>query len=145
MLNLTRQEKVVIQFLVACFLVGAALHLYRMRTDRATYEENIPDTAAAGSFRQVASQVDSEYVSLQSGQSRSSSAKSPISIQRKINLNTATKQDLMMLPKIGSVTADRIIGYRAQVGKFSKIEELKNVKGIGDKTFERIKGEITLE
>jgi len=145
MLNLTRQEKIVIQLLVACFLVGAALHLYRTRTNRTTYEKNFPDTVAADSFRRAANQVDSEYVSLPSDKNRSSTTKSPISIQRKINLNTATKQDLMALPKIGSVTADRILEYRAQIGKFSKIEELKNVKGIGDKTFERIKGEITLE
>jgi len=49
------------------------------------------------------------------------------------------------LPKIGSVTADHILEYRAQVGKFNRIEELLNVKGIGIKTFEKIKGEVTLE
>jgi competence protein ComEA len=145
MLNLTRQEKIVIQFLVACFLVGAALHLYKTRTDRIEYEENLHTKVAADSFQLQAMQIDSEYVVLRSDKDRASADKQTISLQSKINLNTATKQDLMSLPKIGAVTADRILEYRTRVGRFSNIDELKNVKGIGNQTFERIKGEITLE
>lgn len=145
MLNLTRQEKNVIQLLVACFLVGAALHFYRTRTNRTNYEENLQNTVTADSFRHLASQIDSEYVARQRNKDRSPVSESSISIQRKINLNSATKQDLISLPKIGSVTADHILEYRAQIGRFTKIEELKNVKGIGEKTFEQIKGEVTLE
>lgn len=134
-----------IQFLVACFLVGAAVHIYKTRTSRISNEKSLQQTALADSFQMHASQIDSEYTALRKTGHPATPTKSSIAIQHKINLNTATKQDLMLISKIGPVTADRILEYRNQVGKFSKIEELLNVKGIGSKTFERIRGEVTLE
>jgi len=132
----------VIQFLVVCFLVGTAIHLYKSRTNRDTDSTQLHNATVAASFLKEASQIDSEYTALQE---KKNIVKNATYTQRKINLNSATKQELMTLPKIGTITADRILEYRAQIGRFTKIEELKNVNGIGDKTFERIKGEITLE
>ena len=54
-------------------------------------------------------------------------------IQQTININTATSVELESIPGIGQVTAIRIIDYRSQHGKFSSIQDLKQVKGIGDK------------
>ncbi|MBQ3029465.1 MAG: helix-hairpin-helix domain-containing protein [Lachnospiraceae bacterium] len=63
----------------------------------------------------------------------------------KVNLNTAGKDELMSLPGIGEEKAERILQYREKVGSFQKIEEIKNVSGIGEAIFERIKGTITAE
>lgn len=62
-----------------------------------------------------------------------------------ININTATKEEIMVLPSIGDALSDRIIEYRESNGGFKNIEEIKNVYGIGGKTFEKIKDFITLE
>jgi len=62
----------------------------------------------------------------------------------KINLNSATAEQLASLPGIGSATAKLIIEHRTNVGKFNRIEELMNVKGIGDKKFEALKDLLTL-
>ena len=51
-----------------------------------------------------------------------------------VNINTATKKELMMLPGIGESKAEAIIEYR-KANKFKTIEDLKNVKGIGEKRF----------
>ncbi len=59
----------------------------------------------------------------------------------KININTATKEQLMGLDGIGEVLSQRIIDYR-KTRKFGSIEEIKNVYGIGDAKFEAIKNNI---
>lgn len=60
------------------------------------------------------------------------------STQGKININTATKEELQKLSGIGSVLAERIIEHRKS-NKFSSIDDIKKVSGIGDKKFEAIK------
>lgn len=62
----------------------------------------------------------------------------------KININTATKDQLTQLSGIGDKRADDIIAYREQHGGFKSIDELKNVSGIGDKTFEKLSSQITV-
>jgi competence protein ComEA len=63
----------------------------------------------------------------------------------RININTATLAELDKLPKIGPSIAQRIIDYRTKNGPFKKTEDLKNVSGIGDATFEALKDLITVE
>ena len=64
---------------------------------------------------------------------------------QEININTASMGELMQLKHIGPVLAERIIAYREEQGPFRKTKDIKNVKGIGDKTYEDIKKHITLE
>ena len=63
----------------------------------------------------------------------------------KINLNTATLQELDSLPKIGPVLAQRIIDWRDANGGFEIIDDVKKVKGIGDSVFNEINDQITVE
>lgn len=60
----------------------------------------------------------------------------------KINLNSATLEQLQTLPGIGPVVAKSIIDHRTKAGKFSRIEEIINVKGIGEKKFQKIKDRL---
>lgn len=59
-----------------------------------------------------------------------------------ININTATKEDLDTLPGIGPATAQKIIDYRQEHGNFSSIEDIKNVKGIGEAKFSKMQDKI---
>ena len=63
----------------------------------------------------------------------------------KININTATVDELANLSGIGKVKAEAIVAYRTANGKFKTPEDLTKVKGIGDKTVEKIKGELTVD
>ena len=64
--------------------------------------------------------------------------------QGKININTATEEELDTLPGIGPSTASKIIDYRKENGKFKSVEEIKEVSGIGDAKYEKIKKLITI-
>lgn len=66
-------------------------------------------------------------------------------IAYKVNLNTATKNELMSLEGIGDKMAERIIKYRAENGGFSSPQQIKNVQGIGEKMYEEIKNIIAAE
>jgi comEA protein len=62
----------------------------------------------------------------------------------KINLNTATVEQLQSLPGIGPAIAKSIVEHRAKAGKFNRIEEIINVKGVGEKKFQQIKDRLVL-
>ena len=62
----------------------------------------------------------------------------------KININTATQEELQMIKGIGPSTAMKIVDYREQVGTFSSIDELTQVQGIGDKKLEKVAEQITV-
>ena len=68
----------------------------------------------------------------------------------KLNLNVATEEQLMLLPKVGPAKAERIVAWRKKNGGFKRVADLRRVKGFGYKTFKRlepfldIKGDTTL-
>ena len=69
-------------------------------------------------------------------------AKAPVA--GPVNINTASPSELEALPGIGAKTAARIVEYRQKNGPFKKVEDLMNVRGIGEKNFLRLKPQITV-
>lgn len=78
-------------------------------------------------------------------ESVSSAAESGITEDGRININTAPKEELVLLDGIGEKLAERIIKYRTENGDFSVIEELSLVSGISEKTVENIRDKICAE
>jgi comEA protein len=66
-------------------------------------------------------------------------ANHPIKLESKININTATIEELNSLPLVGKTKAQYIIEYRITKGKFKSLDELDNVTGIGEKTIQALK------
>ena len=65
--------------------------------------------------------------------------------KQKVNINEAKQEDFEQLPGIGPSIAKKIIEYREQNGKFTSIDELQEVKGIGEAKFENIKEYVTIK
>jgi competence protein ComEA len=63
----------------------------------------------------------------------------------KLNINTATKEQLLDLPGVGEITAERILAYRAETGKFSNVDELRAIKGMSKKKVETLRPLITTQ
>jgi len=61
-----------------------------------------------------------------------------------VNINTAPAEQLERLPGVGPKTAARIVEYRQKTGGFKKVEELMNVRGIGEKAFLKMKSQLTV-
>lgn len=74
----------------------------------------------------------------------SRAAAKPAATTQVVNINTATAAELDALPGIGSKTATLIVEYRQKNGQFKKVEELMNVRGIGEKNFLKLKPQLTV-
>ena len=92
-----------------------------------------------------------EYITTKSGEGANENIEKEEKMENKVNkkttslvnINTATQTELETLPGIGPSIALKIINYRKENGKFSNVEELKNVNGIGDNKFEAMKKYVT--
>jgi len=63
----------------------------------------------------------------------------------RININKASLEELVQLPRVGEAVAKRIIDYREKNGPFKTVEDLKSVRGIGDKVFDQIRPSIRVD
>lgn len=89
---------------------------------------------------------DDEIITEENGENIIENIASSSSVNSsKININKATEEELKNLPGIGLELAARVVKYRTENGKFSNIEEIKNVSGIGDSKFEKIKELISVK
>lgn len=82
--------------------------------------------------------VNSGHVSLSAEDFSAETRNSRESMDYRLDINTATKSQLMELPGIGEVMAERIVAYRTEHGMFSSIDALLQVEGIGEKKLQQI-------
>jgi competence protein ComEA len=88
--------------------------------------------------------IASPSTSAAQGAKPAAASKARVTPAEPVNLNAATAAQLQTLPGVGASTAQRIVDYRQKNGSFKKIEELMNVKGIGEKSFLKLKPLITV-
>ena len=96
---------------------------------------------AAGAFAQTATPRTKPAASTEKG---AADKVAPDKAAAPINLNTATVADFERLPGIGAKVAARIVDYRTKKGPFKKMEELMNVQGIGEKSFLKLRAQLTV-
>ena len=146
MTELTKQEKWVFVFLCKS-LVSSYLIQY-MKQPNMDDPVHIISKTEKEEFKQAAIHAyssqgiqDNETANIAAGDATEKNIKDG---EELVNINTAVKQELMALPKIGSVTAERIIRFRDDFGPVHSIDDLAKIKGIGPKTVERLKTRIII-
>jgi comEA protein len=100
---------------------------------------SVPSAVSAGQAGMASAKAGTT-----SAKSGPTPAKARATAANPVNLNSASVAQLQTLPGIGASTAQRILDYRQKNGSFKKIEELMNVKGIGEKSFLKLKPLITV-
>lgn len=88
---------------------------------------------------------DEQRSLLMSSNFRSSGTENKTEVKKKLNLNTASENDLQNISGIGKKKAEDIVAYREEHSRFSSIDELKNISGIGDKTLEKLQEEVSVD
>lgn len=132
--SFTPQESKAIIFLVVVLLIGSGVTLYKKY-----HPDFAPEILLGREWskeKEIPESKQSVYIHADT---------SSIVSDRKINLNTATLEELETLPGIGIELGKRILAFREERGSFSSTEELQIVKGIGPKTYDRLKNLVSIE
>ena len=114
---MTKQEKLVIYFLIAMLVLGFAVKFYKAKANRINLKVEKVD-------------IDILKISKE---------------KNMVNINTAAARDLARLPGIGPGLAQRIVDYRDKNGNFISADDLKEVSGIGERRYQEIKDYIVVE
>lgn len=121
------------------------VNLPKIEAPQENYSESISEEAAAVS--QTAPNISTNIPDTAAIPPQATPAEDTIALQvedKRVNLNTATLEELDALPGVGPSTAKNIIAYREAHGGFAAPEEIMNVKRIGEKTFDKLKAHITV-
>ena len=130
-LALTGTERKVAIFLVGAFIVGSGIRLFLEAFPR---ERSFDYRSSDSTFAVLSAAPENE----DHGDGATEKPNGPV------NINTATKEQLVSLPGIGEVMAERIILRREDVGPFSTVDELRSIKGISKLKLEKLKPLITV-
>lgn len=168
-LSFTRQEQKAVFFLVIVLVTGLVISFIKVNPDfkQEIFEESKLQTSAfyTGSeklnkeftidlanedtlteeeTKDIINSITLSEDSLKSGKEKKTKKEEKLE-GKIINLNTATKEELMMLPGVGEAMAERIMIYRDDHNGFRKTEDIMKVKGIGKKKFEKLKPYISIQ
>jgi comEA protein len=137
----TKNERKIFFFLSILFLAGIAVKVYREKIaadPTPVFDYTASDKEFDDRSRAPTPGNDSMAVPVTGVRGKTA----PL---QKVNINTAGKSALSSLPGIGPGIAEKIVQYRAEHGRFATAAQLRNVKGIGEKKFEKILPYITIQ
>jgi comEA protein len=129
-LALTKTERTIILFLSGTLLLGAGIRLY---------QETFP------SVRQFDYRSSDSTFAALSARTLEDTTAAAEADEDLVNINTASMSELMALPGIGAVTAERIVRYRTDVASFKSAEDLRKIKGISKRKFDQLKPFVTVK
>ena len=143
MFAFTKQEQKFLFLIIAAFFIGLTIKYYRQSAAE-RHEERSWEVEHDHIYKDFRDAAQKETYENDSKKERAKEV-SKQAITGNININSATFDELQILPRIGPATAKKIIDYRNEKGPFEKKSDIQNVKSIGPKTFEKIERYITVD
>jgi comEA protein len=137
----TKNEQRIFLFLSVVFLAGVSIRFYKAHF-AAQPVPQFDYTALDKEFEERSRHLTT--VSQGSEPANTAEPKRARAGGKKVNLNAATKADLLSLPGIGESIAEQILIFRDEHGTFSSLDQLKKIKGIGAKKFDRLRPFVVL-
>jgi comEA protein len=137
----TKNEQKIFLFLSVVFVAGVSVKAYRAYftppVHQFDYSVSDKEFEERSRYLNAAPPAD--------GTNDTTSITGGRKVKKKVNLNTATKDDLVLLPGIGESIAEQILIYRDEHGEFSSVEQLRKIKGIGAKKFEKLRPYVKIK
>ncbi len=140
-IGFSRKEALAVLILTATFLVGVGIRWFQSNQSRPPQKQF--DYARSDSIYSARGKTQPTSSSPLS--SRTATVKAPRKTNQIVNINSASRSQLMSLPGIGPSYADRIIEYRSSRGSFASVDDLLKVKGIGKKKIEQLRPFVRLK
>lgn len=140
----TPQERYIILFLILLFVVGGSIYLYKLNHPSFAPAYIIEDFQKKVAEKNIAEEVIDYNLPFPEEKEQEIWQKKKLP-KSKININAARPVELMQLPGIGPSYAQKIVEYRKKHNGFKKIADIKRIKGIGEKKFEKIKNYIKVK
>ncbi len=137
----TKNEQRIFLFLSVVFIAGVSVKAYRAYFTPPVRQFDY--SASDKEFEERSKYLTSAPPA--DGTSDTTRATSGAKAKKEINLNTATKDELVSLPGIGENIAEQILIYRDEHGVFSSVEQLRKIKGIGAKKFEKLRPYVSTQ
>ncbi len=141
----TKNESLVVFFLIGMFLIGGIFKIFFTTQSRneQQFDYSLLDSELIARSSQSSDSLQEKPIVQQPNSVRTDSLskknQGDFSSKKTININTANVDELTQLPGVGPSVGHRIVDYRNEHGKFSSLEDLRNVKGIGAKKIEKLK------
>lgn len=133
----TQKERFLFQFLIISVTIGLSVGTIRKTFFKSDFSKQFEKEITE--FKSVSADIEVSTLNESNQISSKSDDIKPQILVKSLDINTASKNDLLTLPKIGPVTAERTIRYREDFGSFNTIEDLLNIKGIGPKILDQLK------
>jgi comEA protein len=141
----TKQEQQFIVFLLFSLLLGLGVKHFRAQRSHPNDSWQQDKEKILLQFQEQSQLAEEGDAELPKKAAEEKQAHAKKALTGKLNINSATTEELQTLPKIGPAMAIRIVEYRTKNGYFQTIDDVQNIKGIGPKTFQIIRDYITVK
>ncbi len=138
----TKNEQKIFLFLSVVFIAGVSIKAYRAYFAPQPVRQ-FDYSALDKEFEERSKHLT--LISSYDGRNDFTMSKAAPGVKKKINLNAATKDELVSLPGIGENIAEQILIYRDEHGSFSSVEQLRKIKGIGAKKFQKLRPYVSVQ